>query len=248
VTFKDNFSVQAADYAKFRPRYPDALFAYLAGLCANRQTAWDCGTGNGQCAVPLAKYFSSVIATDPSEKQLAQAESDPRVEYQRGSAEASELPADSMDLITVAQALHWFQIDRFWEEAKRILHRDGVIAVWCYEFLEVAPDIDGVVKHFYADVVGDYWDFERKLVEDGYRSVSFPFPELDPPPFTIQASWSLARLIGYLQSWSATQKFIAQNGTNPVQLIEADLNAAWGDPKSSRKVKWPLSLRIGRNV
>ena len=246
VSFKDNFSKQASDYAKFRPRYPDSLFEYLANLCAKRECAWDCGTGNGQCALPLARYFDKVIATDPSEKQLANATQNPRIEYRLGRAEESGLASDSVDLITVAQALHWFDIERFWVEVKRIAHADGIIAVWCYGFLEVAPEVDALVMRFYSEIVGPYWDFERKLVEDGYRSITFPFSELDPPPFAIELSWSLDHLLGYLQSWSATQKYIATNGTPPIELIEADLKEGWGHAQTSRAVKWPLSVRVGR--
>jgi SAM-dependent methyltransferase len=246
--FKDNFSKQAAEYAKFRPQYPEALFHYLANLCDQRKVAWDCGTGNGQCAVPLAQFFDSVIATDPSEKQLAKAGRHPRIDYRLGSAESSGLAPESVDLITVAQALHWFPIDRFWDEVQRILRPNGVIAVWCYGFLEIAPAIESVLARFYEDIVGDYWDFERKLVEDGYRSISFPFVELKMPPFAIETQWSLPHLTGYLQSWSATQNFIKANGNDPIQLILPELSHLWGDPDSLRDVRWPLHFRVGRTI
>ena len=245
--FKDNFSIQAADYAKFRPTYPASLFEYLVSLCPKRDKAWDCGTGNGQCAVSLAKYFDAVVATDPSEKQLANATPNPRIEYRLGSAEASGLSADSCDLVTVAQALHWFQLDTFWPEVRRVLQRNGIIAVWCYELMEATPQIDAIIDRYYRQIVGPYWDFERKLVETGYRTMEFPFEELQPPSFEMSTSWSLVHLKGYLQSWSATQKYIAVNGTNPIQLIERDLDAAWDDPDSMRLVTWPLSVRVGRN-
>jgi SAM-dependent methyltransferase len=248
VDFTDNFSKQAADYARFRPRYPEELFCYLADLCPNRELAWDCGTGNGQCAVSLVQFFESVIATDASEKQLANAQSHERVQYRLAPAEDCGLATDSVDLITVAQALHWFQIDRFWSESKRVLRDSGVIAVWCYEFLEIAPEIDAIVKRFYDETVGPYWDFERKLVEKGYRSVPFPFLESAAPSFSIQAAWSAEHLIGYLRSWSATQKFIAANGTDPTRAVAVELAATWGEPSIVRAVKWPLHLRVGRKT
>ena len=248
MPFKDNFSVQAGAYAKFRPTYPDSLFDYIVSLCTKRETAWDCGTGNGQCAVSLAKYFNTVIATDPSEKQLANAAPNPRIEYRLGSSEGSDLDGDSCDLVTVAQALHWFQLDKFWAEVRRVLHRNGIIAVWCYELMETTPWIDAIIDRFYRQIVGPYWDFERKLVETGYRTIDFPFDELEPPSFEMSTSWSLVHLKGYLQSWSATQKYMAVNDKNPVELIEADLNSAWGDPESIRLVKWPLSVRVGRSA
>ena len=248
MTFKDNFSVQAADYAKFRPTYPDALFEYLVSLCEKRESAWDCGTGNGQCAVSLAKYFDAVIATDPSDKQLANATPNPRIEYRLGSAEASGLSAHSIDLVTVAQALHWFPVEKFWAEVRRVLRPDGIIAVWCYELMNITPQINAIIDRFYRDIVGPYWDFERKLVETGYRTVDFPFREFQPPSFEMSTSWSLGHLKGYLQSWSATQKYVAVNGKNPLTLIDADLSMAWGDPERLCMVKWPLSVRVGRNT
>jgi SAM-dependent methyltransferase len=248
LDFKDHFSAQAEEYAKFRPRYPDGLFRYLAGLCSTREMAWDCATGNGQCAASLARFFDSVIATDASEQQLKSAEPNSRVAYRVASAEASGLNSHSIDLITVAQALHWFEIDSFWKEADRVLKPKGVIAVWCYELLEITPEIDAVVDHFYRNIVGPYRSPERTLVEAGYRSVSFPFLELEAPAFAMEASWSLEHLTGYLQTWSATQKFIAQNGTDPVEIVSRQLQKAWGDMTSTRHVTWPLHVRLGRNM
>jgi SAM-dependent methyltransferase len=245
--FKDNFSTQAAEYAKFRPRYPEALFQFLAGLCEQRKLAWDCGTGNGQCAVALAEFFDQVIATDPSQKQLDNAQPHPQIRYRLAPAEESGLAGNSVDLITVAQALHWFRIDDFWKEVGRTLHPGGVIAVWCYGFLEVDPKIDAVLNRFYSEIVGPYWDFERRLVEEGYRSISFPFTELEPPPFAIETSWPLPHLLGYLRSWSATQRFIAVNRRDPTEIIAPELGAAWGDSSRVRRVKWPLSVRVGQS-
>ena len=248
TTFKDNFSAQAATYAKFRPTYPDSLFEYLSGLCPERKTAWDCATGNGQCAIPLTRFFQSVIATDASEKQLSNAQKNPKVDYRLAPAEESGLTDESIDLITVAQALHWFQLEHFWTEARRVLRPKGVIAVWCYAFLEIAPEIDAIVNRFYSETVGPYWDFERTLVEDGYRTIAFPFAGIAVPKFAMSAAWSLAHLVGYLQSWSATQNFIAKNRFDPTQQVGAELAAIWGDPSTVREVQWPLHFKIGRKV
>jgi SAM-dependent methyltransferase len=245
-TFRDNFSKQAAEYAKFRPHYPEALFRYLADLCKQRNNAWDCGTGNGQCAIALADFFDQVIATDASQKQLDNATPHPRVQYRLGSAEESGLKANSVDLITVAQALHWFRIGEFWNEVRRALRSGGLIAVWCYGFLELDPKVDALLHQFYSEIVGPYWDFERKLVEEGYRSISFPFAEIEAPPFAIETSWSLNQLLGYLRSWSATQKFMEVKGRDPIELIMPELASAWDDASQVRAVKWPLSMRVGR--
>jgi SAM-dependent methyltransferase len=246
--FKDNFSKQSSAYARFRPKYPDRLFEFLASLCREHELAWDCATGNGQSAVPLARLFDSVVATDASEKQLANAERHPRIEYRVAPAERSGLPSGAADLITVSQAMHWFRIDEFWTEAKRVLRPEGVIAVWCYVFVEITAEIDAVVNRYYSDIVGPYWDFERKLVEDGYQSLDFPFAEVEAPNFAIETSWSLSHLIGYLQSWSASQKFIAANNLDPTELIAADLAAKWGNSPDVRPVRWPLRMRVGRNM
>jgi ubiquinone/menaquinone biosynthesis C-methylase UbiE len=248
LIFKDHFSAQANEYAKFRPPYPDELFQYLAGVCSTREMAWDCATGNGQRAASLARYFDSVIATDASEKQLKNAELNSRVEYRVASAEASGLRAHSIDLVTVAQALHWFEIESFWKEAHRTLKPNGVIAIWCYELLAIPPEIDATLNHFYRDIVGRHWSPERKLVETGYRSLQFPFLEPEKPAFAMEASWSLEDLTGYLRTWSATQKFIEENGADPVKIISPLLQGAWGDWARPRHVTWPLHLRVGRNI
>src|SRR3954465_15056939 len=245
--FKDNFSKQSSVYARFRPKYPDALFEFLANLCRRHELAWDCATGNGQSAVPLARLFGSVLATDASDRQLMNAEPNPRIQYRVAAAERSGLATGSADLITVSQAIHWFRIEEFWTEAKRVLRPDAVIAVWSYAFVEITPDIDAVVNRLYSEIVGRYWDFERKLVEDGYQSLDFPFAELTAPPFMIDTSWSLSHLIGYLQSWSATQKFIAANNADPTEMIARELADQWGNPSDVRHVRWPLRIRIGRN-
>jgi len=247
TSFKDHFSKQAAGYAKFRPRYPQQLFDYLGSIAPSRQLAWDCGTGNGQAAVGLASLFDRVIATDASEKQIASAQSHKIVEYRVAPAENSGIESETLDLIMVAQALHWFDLDRFCAEAQRVLKLDGVLAASAYNLLQIEPAIDEIVNRYYYEVVGPFWPPERKLVEQ-FSDLPFPFQEIDPSKFEMTAQWNLDHLLGYLQTWSSTQRFIAANKRDPLEAIADDLRAAWGDPGQMRKVVWPLILRVGINA
>jgi SAM-dependent methyltransferase len=247
MRFKDHFSRQAADYAKFRPRYPQELFNYLGTTAPSRQLAWDCGTGNGQAAVRLASVFDRVIATDASEKQIANAEPQERVEYRVTPAENSGIESETIDLIMVAQALHWFDLNGFYAEVQRVLKPDGVLAASAYNLLHIDPAIDEVVNRYYYEVVGPFWPPERKLVEQ-FADLPFPFHEIDPAKFEMTASWDLEHLVGYLRTWSSTQRFIAAKDSDPLQQITDDLSNAWGDPQQIRKVVWPLTLRVAVNT
>ena len=245
MKFKDHFSAQAADYAKFRPGYPRELLDYLGSIAPSRQLAWDCGTGNGQAAVGLASVFDRVIATDASEKQIANAQSHKIVEYRVAPSENSGIGSGTVDLIMVAQALHWFDLDRFYLEARRILKSDGILAASAYNLLHIEPAIDEVVNRYYYEVVGPFWPPERQLVER-FADLPFPFDEIDAPKFEMTAQWSLEHLLSYLRTWSSTQRFIAAKGTDPLDQITNDLRSAWGKPQRTRSTIWPLVVRIGR--
>jgi SAM-dependent methyltransferase len=244
MAFKDHFSRQAADYAKFRPRYPREMFEYLGTVASSRKLAWDCGTGNGQAAVQLAEVFDRVIATDASEKQIANAHLDERVEYRVAPAEDSGIQSGVLDLIMVAQALHWFDLDRFYAEARRVLKPDGALAASAYNLLQIESAIDEVVNRYYFEVVGPFWPPERKLVEN-FADLPFPFHEINPPKFEMVAQWNLDHLLGYLRTWSSTQRFIAAKGRDPLEQITDDLSSAWGDRQQTRNVTWPLVVRVG---
>ncbi len=244
MTFKDHFSRQAADYAKFRPRYPRELFDCLGSIAPSRQLAWDCGTGNGQAAIGLASLFDRVIATDVSEKQIANAEPHERVEYRVAPAENSGIKSGTVDLIMVAQALHWFDLDRFYAEAHRVLKPDGALAASAYNLLQIEPAIDKIVNRYYHEVVGPFWPPERKLVEN-FADLRFAFHQIESRKFDVTAQWNLDQLVGCLRTWSSTQQFIAARGSDPLQHIANELRSAWGDPQEVRKVMWSLILRIG---
>jgi SAM-dependent methyltransferase len=247
MPFKDHFSRQATDYAKFRPRYPKKLFNYLGSVAPARQLAWDCGTGSGQAAVGLVSIFDRVIATDASDKQIARAQRHQRVEYRIAPAEHSGINSGSIDLIMVAQALHWFDLDDFYAEARRVLRPNGVLAASAYNLLHIEPAIDHVINRYYCEVVGPFWPPGRELVEQ-FAGLPFPLQEVDPPKFEMTAHWDLERLIGYLRTWSSTQRFIAAKRSDPLNEINSDLRAAWGTPEQTRKVTWPLTLRVGVNA
>ena len=245
-TFQDHFSGVANRYADFRPHYPAELFDYLATITPKDSRVWDCACGNGQATLDLAGRFDRIIATDASREQIASAIAHPKVEYRVAPAEESGLPDESVGLITVAQALHWFDLGRFYAEAKRVLKPGGVIAAWAYGINEVEGDaVNGLVQDFYANTVGPYWPPERKLVEEGYRTIPFPFAETSPPTFRMEARWSLEKLLGYFSTWSATNRFIKATGRNPLEPLSGALAGIWGDPNLQRLIVWPLPLRVG---
>jgi SAM-dependent methyltransferase len=244
MSFKDHFSAQATDYSKFRPGYPREIFTHLGSIAPSRRLAWDCGTGSGQTVVGLASVFDRVIATDASEKQIVNAQPHERVEYRVEPAEESGLEPCSIDLIMVAQALHWFDLDRFYAEARRVLKPYGVLAASAYNLLRVQPAIDEIVNRYYHKVVGPFWPPERKLVEN-FGDLPFPFHEIEPPKIEMITHWDFDHLIGCLGTWSSTQRFMAATGANPLEQIIDDLRRAWGNPQQVRSVIWPLTLRIG---
>ncbi len=246
MTFKDYFSKQASAYASHRPTYPDALFAYLASAVPGHEVAWDCGTGNGQAATGLAPYFERVIATDASSEQISNAFPNPKVTYRVATAENAGIDPGSVDLVTVAQALHWFDLDAFYAAARRALKPGGALAVWAYSLCRVNPEVDKILYDFYFKGVGPFWPKERKLVDDGYRSIPFPFDEFQPPEFNITLNWKLEDVLSYLRTWSPTRRFIEANGYDPVDELETPLAAAWGDPSEVKMVQWPIFMRIGR--
>ncbi len=245
--FNDHFAPVAACYAGFRPTYPAMLFTWLAQIAPGHELAWDCAAGSGQASRDLAAHFAHIVATDASRAQIEAATPHPGVEFRVAPAEASGLPDASLDLITVAQALHWFDLDRFYAEARRALKPDGILAVWTYGVLRVeGEEIDARVQAFYHETVGPYWQPERRHVESGYRTLPFPFAEMPSPGFSMETLWTLPELLGYFRSWSATGRYVAARGADPVDALAEALAPLWGDLDRSRRVTWPLSLRVGR--
>lgn len=247
-SFKDLFSPQAADYARFRPDYPADLFRWLADQAPARTLAVDVGAGNGQASVALAAHFQHVIGLEPSAAQLASAQAADRVEYRVGAAENTGLDRHSADLMTVAQAFHWFRQEPFFAEVRRVVRPGGCLAVWCYGLARITPAVDAAVFALYEELLGPYWDPERRLVESGYATVSFPFTALEVPAFGLRLTWSRDHLLGYLGTWSALKRYQRERGAAGDAALEAALRAiaaAWGQERT-RPVDWPLSVRAFR--
>ncbi|MGV6827267.1 MAG: class I SAM-dependent methyltransferase [bacterium] len=244
--FKDHFSTGSAAYNAHRPGYPAALFDYLATLCPERKLAWDCATGTGQSALSLSTRFEQVIATDASPTQIEQAVSRDNIDYRVAPAERTDIADSSLDLITVAQALHWFDLDGFQLECRRVLKPGGILSAFTYNLLTIEAAIDQIVNHLYQDVVGSYWPPERTLVETGYAAIDFPLEEISTPAFAMEAQWNLSNLVGYLGTWSAVKRYIGHRPENPVAALIPALEDAWGDPENTRLVQWPLSVRVWR--
>lgn len=243
--FKDHFSGHAAIYAAARPTYPEALFDWLAAQCPSRALAWDAGCGNGQASLALAGRFDQVHATDASAAQIAAAPAHPRIRWAVEPGEASSLADASADLVTVAQAWHWFDHARAIAEFRRVLRPGGVVALWTYGISQVDAAVDAVFMRLYAGPLEPYWLPERRHVENGYRELPFPFAEIAAPAFAMSLKWTLPQYLAYLRSWSASQRHLAATGVDAVSAMEAEFAAAWGAPETAREVRWPLGLRVG---
>ena len=247
---KDYFSTQSESYKLYRPEYPDKLFTFLTEHLPSDAVIWDCATGSGQAAVALRRYAGTIVASDQSRAQLANAPRENSVHYVQALAEAMLLASHTIDLVTIAQALHWFDFERFYAEVRRVLKPTGRIAAWTYSFLSVPPqlgaDIDAAVRWFYNDMIGPYWPIERRWVDDHYRSIPFPFSDLDTPSFVIEVDWDLRATLGYIGSWSAVQRYKDAESIDPVELLAARILPLWGEETSVRRLRWNLALRLGR--
>jgi len=246
VRFKDHFSDKSEAYSAYRPGYPDELFSYLSSLTEENERAWDCGTGSGQSAIALSGYYSEIIGTDASENQIQNATKKEGVTYKIEDAENTSIDSESVDLVTVAQALHWFNIDMFGKEAKRVLKARGVLAVWTYGLLDITSEINDVVNNLYSPILDQYWPPERKVVEEGYKNIKLPLQVLEAPKFRMKTKWELSQLVGYLRTWSAVKKCEADTGVNPVDMKCEELSILWGNPKRKFITQWPLTLRLWR--
>jgi SAM-dependent methyltransferase len=241
---KDNFSSQSDQYAKYRPGYPAAFFEYLNTILTGTQNAWDCGTGNGQVATVLAKMFDTVYATDISQSQLDNAAHADNIIYSVQAAEQTDFPDHHFDLVVVAQAIHWFDFEKFYAEVKRTCKENALLVVIGYGVLHISPEIDAVIGRFYKNVIGPYWDKERRYIDEQYLTIPFPFEEIQTPQFSNTYTWTIERLIGYLNTWSAVKHFTRQNGMNPVDDLRKEIAAVW--MQDEIEVSFPLLLRVGR--
>lgn len=242
-----HFNQQSEQYLLCRPDYPEEFFDYLAKQVGNKATVWDCGTGTGQAAKSLAQRFKHVIATDINEAQLAAAPQRANIEYHCCPAEHTPIEAGSINLITVAQALHWFFFDSFYSEVRRVSAPDALIAAWCYSLGHFdEPSLDAVINALYHDILGTtYWPKERFYIDNEYKNIPFPFKKIKTPDFYISKPMSFNQLLGYLSTWSAVKEYQRQNHQNPLELVFSKLQAAWGNLDVQRTMCWPLHCLLG---
>ncbi len=244
--FQDHFSADAGDYRAFRPTYPAALADLLAEAAPARRLAWDVGCGNGQLSTALALRFATVSATDASAEQIAQADPRPNIRYAVASAESGGLAEGACDLIVAAQAAHWFDLDRFYAEVRRVAVPGAALALVSYGLMLVDADLDPLIARFHNVTLGPHWPADRWKVVDGYRGLPFPFAERSVPPLAMRADWTLARLLRYMNTWSGVKAARAASGVNPLDGFADALAPLWGDPERERTVRWPLGIRLGR--
>jgi ubiquinone/menaquinone biosynthesis C-methylase UbiE len=244
-----NFSTQSKLYAEFRPNYPQELFEFLAASVPQNQLAWDCATGSGQAALGLAEHFDRVIATDINPEQIANAKQHPRVEYHVAPAEQSGLADHSADVVTITQALHWLDIPRFYQEVRRVAKPHAIFVATVYSDPVLGdPAADKILHNYNKVIVGSYWPPERKLVDEAYANIPFPFQAIQAPELKLERDWSLSELAGYLRSWSATNRYIKQNGADPVIPFESEMGRVWHKPSEKRRLHWPFAIRAGRVI
>lgn len=246
MAYIDHFAEKSNQYLVFRPDYPTILFDYLASLVKEHDLAWDCGTGNGQAAFALANYFTKVVATDINQEQLTVAPKKNNISYVCCPAEKTQILNNSVDLITVAQALHWFDFSAFYTEVQRVAKPEGVFAAWCYSLGSINSKIDSLIKKLYVEILGDtYWPAARKYIDEKYITIPFPFVKLATPQFYIKKSLDYSELLGYLQTWSAVKEYQRRVQQNPIDLILDDLKKAWGDQQKEQVMHWPIHLLVG---
>jgi SAM-dependent methyltransferase len=246
VTFKDHFSGHARSYSDFRPHYPREVVSFLATIAPREGTVWDVGTGSGQLAGALGAAFARVVATDASEEQLRSAGPAPNVDYRIEPAERSSLPDGSVDLVTVAQAAHWFDLDRFYAEVRRVARPGAAIVLLGYELMTIEPRIDRIVEWFYKPVVGEFWPPERSHLETSYRNLAFPFEPIEAPFLELVHEWNRDQVVGYVGTWSAVAGYRKSRGEDPVRLFLDRLEPLWPDSAERRTVRWPLIVKAGR--
>jgi ubiquinone/menaquinone biosynthesis C-methylase UbiE len=245
MTFKDYFSRQSQDYARFRPHYPDELLAFLSGLVDEHDLAWDCATGNGQVATALTKYFRKVYASDGSAAQIQNAKKQEGVEYLIATAESTPFPDHAINLITVAQAFHWFDSESFFQEVKRVLKPQGILALWCYDYFRLphaSPNLQHHLDNFYAEI-DSFWPPERVIVKEGYGVIPFPFTDVETPPFSMSVVWTAEQVLGYFSTWSAVQRYFDCHEEQKIRDLFDKIAEYW---EKEQLVQWFFSVRVGR--
>ena len=242
-----HFSSTSKEYSFSRPIYPEDLYKYLSDKTPQKDTVWDCATGNGQAAIGLCKYFKNVIASDASKEQLDYKFLRNNIHYKMFPAERAAINDNCVDLITVAQAAHWFDLDKFYKEVTRVSKSNGILAIWSYGMHKINYEIDRICTklNIGGSILGKYWPQETKYVKEDYKTIPFPFKEIAAPRFEMSVKWSLDDLVNYMQTWSAVKSFSTEEKFNPIELILKELENLWGMPTAQKTVKWNINIRIG---
>jgi SAM-dependent methyltransferase len=244
----DHFSSTSREYSFSRPIYPDILYKFLNDITPNKDSAWDCATGNGQAAIGLCKYFKNVIASDASKGQLEYQFNRNNILYEMFPAEKANMRDNSVDLITVAQAAHWFDLNKFYNEVTRISKSNGVLAIWSYGMHKIDNNIDKISEklNIGGDILGKYWPRETNYVKEDYKTIPFPFKEIPAPKFGMTVNWNLDELVSYMQTWSAVKRFSTERKFNPLNLVMGELERLWEKHDKRKVVKWNINLRVGK--
>jgi len=246
MDFKDHFSFNSTEYRRYRPEYPQELYAFLLTHVSQFDCAWDAATGNGQVAHALSRYFKKIFANDASKQQIQNALHAENIEYTVCRAEDTPLPDRSVDLVCVAQALHWFDHEGFYEEVRRVSRQASVIAAWAYGILSIDKDIDPILGRFNREIIAPFWPQERAFVDAKYETIPFPFQRFNAPQFHITRDLLLEELLGYVSTWSGVRNFMNQKGFNPLRELFPGIVTAWGNTRRTRRVQWPIYLLAGR--
>lgn len=241
------FSDKSDLYASARPHYPADVFDYLANLCSETQLAWDCGCGSGQAAIDLVTRFGSVYASDVSKEQIANAKQHPRIDYNVTSSECTEILDKSVDLVCVAQALHWFDYATFWPEVTRVLKPGGLFSAFAYKLPSIDSQIDKLIQQQIMEVIEPYWAPQNQLIADDYRDITFPFKKIDAPKFHMQTNWNLDELFAVIHTFSATRRCMDKLGDAFFKQAYLATKEKWGNQQTKRKIDFDFVFYVGIN-
>ena len=242
---QDHFSAIAAEYRAGRITYPKELYEYLSSACREKLLVWDCATGSGQAATDLSSHFDRVIATDISDSLLSLTSNIDNVMFRCAPAEDSGIEPDSVDLVTVAQAIHWFEHADFWKEVSRVLKPGGVLAFWGYVWPTVDDRIDALLGEF-RRTIAHCWPKRSRYLQECYRDIEAPFGRIESPDFYLEENWTVSDYLAHLASWSGTRYFRDKSGEDPLEAIKKDMECIWGQGR--RLVRWALVLKVYRNT
>ena len=246
LKFHDLFSGHAKLYSEVRPGYPTEIYDFIAANVNHTEIAWDCGSGNGQAATKLAEIFSQVFATDSSAKQIEHAILHNNVSYSVQPSENTNFPDSIFDCVTVAQAIHWYDLKKFYNELHRTLKPGGLLCVWGYTWFNISDDIDDIVEKTLISSLKEYWAPQTKLLQDGYKDLILPYEQITVPSFKIVVHWDLTQIISYLHSWSPMKSYGEKHGDKGMDLLFEGMIEAWGPKIKKRKISMPIYMKASR--